>query len=67
MTTDERLNELEDKITKLKEAINHNNGVHRKVVAGLETKIKDLNTRIDTMKTQDPMVGFGDIFSGVKR
>lgn len=67
MTTDERLNAFEDQIRKLKETINHNNGIHRKVVAGLELKIKDLNTRIDSIKIQDPMAGFSDIFGGLKK
>lgn len=73
MTNDERLNKIEDQIMKISETIRHNNGVSRKVVTQLQTKVQELSKEIEILKTQMTAsnVGLGDIFNssrfGVKR
>jgi hypothetical protein len=66
MTTDERLNDQEDQIQKLKETINHNNKVTRGVNDKLSAQILELKKMVEELKTQVTAknVGVGDIFGG---
>lgn len=66
MTIDERLNDLEDQIRKIKEAINSNNNVARQISSSLQKSIASLQLSIEQIKTQSTAtnVNMGDIFGG---
>jgi ribosomal protein S13 len=44
VTLDERINDLEDEIRKLKSAINHNNAVSSKIFARMKSEIDKLKS-----------------------
>jgi hypothetical protein len=68
MTTDERLNNLEDEIKKLKTAINHNNAVTRKINEGIKLQLTLLQTSVDKVKTSQMSspFDFADFSAGKK-
>ena len=64
MTTDERINDLEDQIKGLKKIINHNNDIARKLNKSINDQLTKLNTAVEQIKTQATAsnVGMGDFF-----
>lgn len=64
MTTDERLNDLEDQIKGLKKIINHNNGIARKLNKDIKDQLTKLNTTLEEVKVAATAknAGLGDIF-----
>ena len=63
MTLDERMNQLEDQLKKMKEVMNHNNSVHRTVVNDMRAKIQELQTKVNQLSVRNSTGDvFGDLF-----
>lgn len=64
MTTDERLNDLEDQIKSLKKIINHNNDIARKLNTNIKEQLTKLNTTLEEVKVAATAknAGMGDFF-----
>jgi archaellum component FlaC len=68
MTLDERMNQFEDTIKKLKDTINHNNKVALKVKNDLDTKIAGLQKRVHELESNpQSQVAFGDIINNAMK
>ena len=62
MTLDERMNQLEDEIRRLKDTINHNNKVARAIKEKQDARIEELEKKLSN--TSQPNYNFNDIFGG---
>ena len=64
MTIDERLNNLEDQIRRIKDIINGNNEVARKLNVQLREQVKALQDQITELKNRPAGIQMGDNFFG---
>jgi archaellum component FlaC len=67
VTVDERLNRMEDEITKLKSTINHNNSVMRlkdKELKELKGRVAKLELQVKAGAAGTTNINMGDIFGG---
>lgn len=62
MTVDERLNEMEDRLRIITDAINHNNKITRDALTRIGEQLKYIQAQIDEMKVKNKTSVFDDIF-----